>query len=164
MRRLVVLGATLALFALAATASAAGPAHLKFSLTDTEFAPAGELCDFDYSASFTAEVNTIVFGDPNDPTRFIEHVALVKTHTNVDTGLTLSETDHFTTEFNAATEQVKQVGIFWHLRDPSGKLVVIQAGQVLFDTSTGELLKVTPNVNPDFAAVICPALGGSPAT
>jgi hypothetical protein len=107
--------------------------------------------------------STIVFGDPNDATRFIEHVALVKTHTNVDTGFTLSEFDHFTIEFNAGTERVGQMGIFWHLRDPSGNLVVVQAGQVLFDTGTGELLKMTPNVNPDFAAVICPALGGSPA-
>jgi hypothetical protein len=34
---------------------------------------------------------------------------------------------------------------------------------LLFDTSTGELIKFTPNINPDFAAVICPALGGEPA-
>jgi len=33
----------------------------------------------------------------------------------------------------------------------------------VFDTETGELLKVTPAVNPDFAGLICPALGGQPA-
>jgi hypothetical protein len=32
---------------------------------------------------------------------------------------------------------------------------------VAFD-ETG-LIKFTPNLNPDFAAVICPALGGNPA-
>jgi hypothetical protein len=41
--------------------------------------------------------------------------------------------------------------------------VVVHSGQDIFDTNTGELVKVTPNDNPDFAAVICPALGGSPA-
>jgi hypothetical protein len=88
---------------------------------------------------------------------------LIKTHTNLDTGYSLTEVDHFTAEFDDGTARYKQVGIFWHLRDPSGKLVVVQAGQSIFDTNTGELLKVTPNNNPDFAAVICPALGGSPA-
>jgi hypothetical protein len=92
-----------------------------------------------------------------------------KTHTESKTGGvpivpggTLSEVDHFTTEINAVRERIKQVGIFWHLRDPSGKLVVVQAGAFFFDTSTGEI-RVTPNFNPDFASVICPALGGSPA-
>jgi hypothetical protein len=42
-------------------------------------------------------------------------------------------------------------------------LVVVQAGQLLFDTETGELLKFTPNITPGFADVICPALGGAPA-
>jgi hypothetical protein len=55
------------------------------------------------------------------------------------------------------------VALVWHLRDPSGKLVVVQAGQLLFDINTGELLKATPNLNPSQAAVICPALGGQPA-
>ncbi len=38
-----------------------------------------------------------------------------------------------------------------------------QAGQLVF-SSTDELLKFTPNTNPDFTAVICPALGGHPAS
>jgi hypothetical protein len=53
--------------------------------------------------------------------------------------------------------------MFWALRDASGKLVVQQAGQLVFDTDTGEIVKITPQFNPDFAAVICPALGGNPA-
>ena len=40
---------------------------------------------------------------------------------------------------------------------------VQQAGQLLFNTDTGEVVKVTPHFDPDFAAVICPALGGNPA-
>jgi hypothetical protein len=163
--KLLVLVSSLAMLALTASvATAAAPTHMKFSVTDTEFVPAGELCDFDYRASFTVEVNTIVFGDPNNPTRFIEHVAQVKTHTNLDTGYSLTEVDHFTTQFEAGTERFKSVGVFWHLRDASGKLVLVKAGQIVFDGSTGELMKATPNSGPDFAAVVCPALGGSPAT
>jgi len=40
---------------------------------------------------------------------------------------------------------------------------VVQAGQLVI-SPTGEIIKVTPAVNPDTAAVICPALGGQPAT
>ena len=65
--------------------------------------------------------------------------------------------------FNAGEDREKQVGLIWHLRDASGNLVVVGAGEALIDTSTGELLKFTPNFKPDFAAVICPALGGAPA-
>ena len=83
------------------------------------------------------------------------------THTNLDTGFTLTETDHFTVT-TATDGQNKLVGIFWHLRNADGKLVVVHAGQMVF-SPTGEVLKFTPNMNPDDAAVICPALGGHPA-
>ena len=76
---------------------------------------------------------------------------------------TQARVDHFTQTFDAGAARFKEVGNFWHLRDARGKLVVVHSGQDIFDTNTGELLKITPNVNPDFAAVICPALGGSPA-
>jgi hypothetical protein len=163
-KALTVLVTGLAVLAYTASAAATGPTHMKFSITDADFAPAGELCDFDYYAPFTAEVNTILFGDPDNPTRVIDHVTLIKTHTNVDTGYSLTEVDHFTQEFDAGAARFTSVGNLWHLRDASGKLVVVHSGQDVFDTNTGELLKVTPNDNPDFAAVICPALGGSPAT
>jgi len=39
---------------------------------------------------------------------------------------------------------------------------VVQAGQLVI-SAAGEILKVTPAVTPDSAAVICPALGGQPA-
>lgn len=67
-------------------------------------------------------------------------------------------------QFDAADARLKVVGLNWHLRTPDGKLVVVQAGQAVFDTNTGELLKITPALNPDGAAVICPALGGHPAS
>lgn len=60
--------------------------------------------------------------------------------------------------------QIKDVGVFWHLRTADGKLVLVQAGQLVVSAAIGEVLKVTPSVNPDEAAVICPALGGNPAS
>jgi hypothetical protein len=50
------------------------------------------------------------------------------------------------------------------LRDADGKLVLIQAGQLVVNADTGEIVKLTPSINPDFAAVVCPALGGQPAS
>ena len=87
------------------------------------------------------------------------HEKLTVSHTNVDSNYTLTENDTVFLTFDVASE--KDVGVFWHLRDSSGKLVVVQAGQVRFD-ETG-LIKFTPNLNPDFADVVCHALGGNPA-
>jgi hypothetical protein len=38
-----------------------------------------------------------------------------------------------------------------------------KAGQLVVNADTGEIVKLTPSINPDFAAVVCPALGGQPA-
>jgi hypothetical protein len=75
----------------------------------------------------------------------------------------LHERDRTSVIFDAKKGTGKNVGVFWHLRNAAGKLVVVQAGQMTFD-SNGNLIKVTPHLNPDYAAVICPALGGSPAS
>ena len=159
----VLLGALASAIAFAATTAAADPTHQKYSLPETFTVPAGQLCDFDYYLTIDSDLNVIIFGDPSNPTEVIEHDTQSVTHTNLDTGASLSEVDHFTLEFNAGEEREKQVGLIWHLRDASGKLVVVGAGEALVDTSTGELLKFTPNFKPDFAGVICPALGGAPA-
>jgi len=39
---------------------------------------------------------------------------------------------------------------------------VVQAGQLVISAATGEVLKVTPAVNPDGAACHLPSLGGTP--
>jgi hypothetical protein len=161
MRRLALISFGMLIVALGATAaSAAKPTHiLKESFSDTFLAPAGKLCDFNFSQSFTI-VDTGVFFD--DESFRLSETAYV-TNTNVDTGDTLTEVVHYALQLRASDARIKQAGLIVHLRDASGKLVVVQAGQLVFDTETGELLKVTPAVNPDFAGVICPALGGQPA-
>jgi hypothetical protein len=98
-----------------------------------------------------------------DDESFVLSETAYVTNTNVDTDYSLTEVVHYTLQLRASDGRIKQAGLIVHLRDASGKLVVVQAGQLVIDTETGELVKVTPAVNPDFAAVICPALGGQPA-
>jgi hypothetical protein len=153
-------GAVLGMLSPVAGSTAAwtdGPHHAKATFPFHHTFPAGQVCDFALRESATISENAITF-----PDRTIEHLKFQITHTNLVTGFKLTEIDH-STLFTAADGQTKQVGIFWHLRNAQGKIVVVQAGQLVL-SATGKVLKVTPGVNPDFAAVICPALGGQPAT
>jgi hypothetical protein len=119
---------------------------------------AGEVCDFPYRQVVTVNFTSKPF--TND--KYIEHDQIFVSHTNQATGYTLREHDTQTFIINAKQGVIKTVGVFWHLRNAAGKLLVVEAGQLTFD-SNFNLIKVTPHVNPDFAAVICPALGGAPA-
>ena len=133
-----------------------GPQHVKSTFPfDPPPLPAGAFCDFTYGEVATVSLDAIIFAGSET-----DHIAFTDTHTNLDTGFSLTETGDFTVFTTAG--QTKTVGIFWHLRNADGQLVVIQAGQVVI-SAAGEILKVTPDVNPDNAAVICPALGGQPA-
>ena len=129
-----------------------GPQHVTSTMSGEETIPAGELCDFTYHNAFTATDNAIMF-----PDKTIEHIVVNATHTNMDTGFVLTETDHFT--LITAAGQTKEAGVQWHLRTPDGKIVVVHAGNIVF-SSTGDVLSFTPNTSPDFGAVVCPALGG----
>jgi len=162
MRRLaLIISFGLLVAAIGATAaSAARPTHiLKETFSDSFSAPAGSLCDFNFSQSFTL-VDTGVFFD--DESFVISETAYV-TNANVDTGYTLTEVVHNSLHLDTSKGRFTQAGLFVQLRDASGKLVVVQGGQLVRDAQTGELLKVTPAVSPDFAGLICPALGGQPA-
>jgi len=162
MRRLaLIITFCLPIVALGATAAAAAPpSHIhKQTFSDSVSVPAGGLCDFNFSQSFTIVDTGVFFANEN----FVIAETAYVTNTNDDTGYTLSEVVHYVLKLNASDGQIKQAGLIVHLRDASGKLVVVQAGQLVIDTETGELLKVTPAVNPDFAGLICPALGGQPA-
>jgi hypothetical protein len=106
------------------------------------------ICDFDFHNVFAGSVDTVIF-----PDRMIQHFAVDATDTNLATGFTLTDTDHYTV-FTAADGQAKNVGLIFHLRTADGKIVVVQAGQIVF-SATGEVLKVTPSINPNDAATIC---------
>jgi len=161
MRRFAMVGAMLTMGTMlevltpvagSTAAFATGPQHVKSTFTfEGTFSV---FCDFDLHNVEAGSGDAVIF-----PARMIHHITVHIAHTNLATGFTLTETDHFT-EFTAADGQIKDVGLFWHLRNPDGKLVVVQAGQLVV-SATGEVLKFTPGVNPDAAAVICPGPGGT---
>ncbi len=146
----------------AGPALAADPAfHNKFSFSGENVYPAGTLCNFLLDDTFTAKVNFIAAPNGENATL----VTLNVTHTNEDTGYSLTEFDSTNTLVQAYSSVMIQVGINWHLRAASGQLVLVQAGEATFDLATGNLVSFTPNsgLNQTYAQVICPALGGSPA-
>jgi hypothetical protein len=156
-------GLAVTVLTLSVSAWAAGPLHDKSTFSDSFTFNAGELCDFNYVQEFTVVDNALIYGDPENPDKVLVQETQYVTHTNVDTGYSLSEVDHLALTFTSADAHFRQLGMFWALRDANGRLVVQQAGQLVFNTDTGEVVKVTPHFDPDFAAVICPALGGNTA-
>jgi hypothetical protein len=141
MKRFILLWAAVlaAVGALAGAASAAPTTHsgqLTFSGGGTS--PAGSICDFTLGESYTGTISLTFFSD----------------------GYTLTEYDVINeTDYNDGTS--KQLGVFWHLRDANGKIVVVHAGQITLDANF-DVASFTPNSGPDTAAVLCPALGGNP--
>jgi hypothetical protein len=161
MKRLWIITIAIALTAtLVGAASAARPAHFRDSFSDSFVTPAGERCDFDYQISFTVHFNDVVFGDPDEPDRVISHVTAFISHTNLDTGYTLSEVDRWTDHLDFINGVGTTTGIIWKLRTPEGKLVFTQMGQIVFSFEDGDL-KRTPHMQPaDVSPTVCGLLGG----
>jgi hypothetical protein len=150
------------------TARADPAAHVKFTVTFDFINPAGTLCDFNYEAKSTQTfiITDSTFATPNGVV--VVQSTQHNTHINLDTGYTLTETDEFVSQFptiQIGSATFIQAGLFWHLRDARGNLVLVKAGTVTFDAATGEVISFTPNSGYDqtFAEIICTALGGSPA-
>jgi hypothetical protein len=164
MKRMILAAAATAAALLAITAGTAraDPAHSTFSYSGQQLNPAGTACDFNEQETFT--ISGIVNSAPDGN---LGSFVLTEsyTHTNLDTGYSLSEVDHVTGVAQLIRGTVINVGIFFHLRDPSGKNVLVKAGELTFDINTGEFLSFTPNSGWDQTAaqILCPALGGNPA-
>lgn len=138
-------------------AAASPPTHLTFSGDEENPKPAGTLCDFNYTVRFHFTLDITIFSDGRERWQW----TLPATHINLDSGYSLTETSRYTTIYYSDHE--KSAGLFFQLRDPDGRMVVVHAGQLyLSDTQ----VKFTPNSGgsgaPEFAAVVCPALGGHP--
>jgi hypothetical protein len=164
MKRIVVTASVAAVVLLALTAGMARAdqaVHFRFSFPGENLYPAGTLCDFTLDDTFTVDVNFALAPNGENPVTLSEHV----THTNLDTGYSLSEVDQVNLIANPSSATFLQVGIFWHLRDASGQNVLVRAGEATLDPATGQLISFTPNSGFDqtYAQIICPALGGSPA-
>ncbi len=157
----IVLGVATAALALPATASAAPPSHTVSSSTSDTVYPAGTYCDFTIERVVAAQVQTLIFLDnQGNFVRAQLHVAFTVTHKNLDTGYTLTESGVNNVTVTDTTAKI--VGVFWHLRDAQGKLVLVQAGQLVVDVNNN-VIKVTPSVDPAFIPVECAALGGNAA-
>jgi hypothetical protein len=162
-RLLPVVAAALLGATVVGAARAERPAHFQETFSDSFVSPAGERCDFDYRISFTVVINDIVFDDLDDPSKVISHVTAYVSHTNLDSGYTLTEVDRTVQILDFAEGVGKTVGIIWKLRTPQGKLVFLQVGLVTY-TLEGEVLKITPHLLPeDSAPIVCGLLGGHAA-
>jgi hypothetical protein len=156
----IVFALVVGLLTLASSASARQVLHTTADFSGHFRNAAGTVCDFNEKEVFSGHDNIVIVGDPDNPDETTVHEEIQVTHINLDTGYTLSEVDQYTVHFDRDDGRFKTTGLVWHLRNPEGKLVVVQAGLQLFDANTAELLKVTPAINPNFGEVICPALGG----
>ncbi|MGN6173066.1 MAG: hypothetical protein ACTHPS_08955 [Streptosporangiaceae bacterium] len=136
---------------------AGGPEHVESTETVDFTLKAGKFCDFTLVNVGTISDDAVIF-----PDKSIHHLTFQIAHTNRDTGFTLTETDNVVE--TVTTGQIKDVGLHISFRTPDGKLVLVHAGLVVFD-GEGNVLRFTPQfTNADYAADLCTALGGSPAS
>jgi hypothetical protein len=161
MRSMKLRSALLAL-ALAAlfvpAAVAAPPTHWSLSGDEDNAQPAGTLCDFNYTVRFHFQADVTTLSNGNEEW----HWQIDGTRINLDTGRSLRDIDRYNVTYYADHE--KDAGVFFRLRDASGRPVAVYAGQLYF-SDTG--VKFTPNSGDSgrvaYAAIVCPALGGHPA-
>ncbi len=150
----------------AGSASAATPVHVKRTVGPIAGdVPAGALCDFAYHEEDLGTQNITRFFDAQgNLIRVEDHLDISILHRNTDTGQTLTEDLHYTAHVDVTSGQVQVTGESWHLRAENGRLVLSGAGLIAIDLITGDILRQTPGAQADAAAIICPALGGAPAT
>jgi len=156
--------ATVLAVALATPAASAGEpnaTHARIDIDDSWSTK--KLCDFPYVQHFWGWFGLTIVGEPDDPAMevFVGGQLFV-THTNTRTGFTLTEQAMWTDVYFYDEERILEAGLYWHLRGPDGKLVLVQAGRVVYDFDYN-VLSYTPNRSlQDSAQLICPALGGAP--
>jgi hypothetical protein len=169
MRRITALCAVAATLAVLGTtpASATGrPQKDSFSFSFNDVVPAGELCDFDYRSRGTITITMLSFTDRNgEETHNLNHSTGSFSHTNLDTGYSLTERLVLNGSEDFVSGTGTTVGIQWHLKDAFGRSVLTVAGRLTYTLDPFEILTITPRVDEffDFPNVICPMLGGEAA-
>jgi len=156
--------AVLALVMFAPLAGAGNATRIRLEFDDTWTSLVGaedQLCSFAYEQHAWGWANLIVVGDPPKLRLFTGPVYV--SHENLGSGYVLTEKAAYADIYFYETERILEAGLFWHLRDPDGKIVEVEAGRVIYDFDYN-ILTYTPNRSADFAQLICTALGGAPAS
>jgi len=163
MRKMILAAgiATAALLTTGAGTASAGTQATHFRFSGENLYPAGTLCNFTLDDTFTVDGTFNAAPNGVNTTLLTEHI----THTNLDTGYSLTEVDQVNQVVQPVSSTAKEVGIFWHLRDANGNNVLVKAGEATLDVATGQLISFTPNSGfyQTYAQIICPALVGNPA-
>jgi hypothetical protein len=169
MRRPILFAAVvaLALVMLVPPAGAGGPqaTHVKIPFDATWVSLVGaedQLCDFDYRQHAWGWYNLITVGEGPSMEVLAGGVVFV-THENLSDPYVLTERTTYADIYFNETERILEAGLYWHLRGPDGKIVEVEAGRVIYDLDYS-VLTYTPNRSMTFAEIICPALGGAPAS
>jgi hypothetical protein len=149
-----------------APASAARPTRQTDTITFASKSPAGQTCNFPLRDTITLTIAVMTLTDASgDAVLEVEHGTGTITHTNLATGYTLTEVGPLNSVRSLDSNTGSTMGVQWHLRDPSGKIVLTVAGRLTYSLDPFEIITVTPRVERylDYAQTICPLLGGSPA-
>jgi hypothetical protein len=85
------------------------PQHVKSTFTFENPQPPGAFCDFNYGEVATVSLDAIIFAGTET-----DHIAAIVIHTNLETGFSLTEVDHFTA-FTAADGQTTAEAGSWAL-------------------------------------------------
>lgn len=164
MRRTIVLVPVVALAVLmmAPAANASRNATREKVTFDYSFEPqAGEACDFAYAETGSGWFNLVTVGS-GPKMEIIAGGTSFFSHENVDTREVQTEKVVYQDIIFYEEQRIVEAGLLWHLRDAEGKLILVEAGLIVYDLNEN-VLKVTPNRTPGLWEVMCPALGGEPA-
>jgi hypothetical protein len=141
----------------AATAYAAPPDQARGELTfETTYGP-GELCDVAVHELIQGTFHDITFADGSTTS----HVRVVFTYTNEETGAPATDSGSFTVRQVGDTLVLN--GLTVRLRGPDGKLRGIDAGRLILDAETFEVISRSGHELGDYDVAVCAALGAEPA-
>jgi hypothetical protein len=153
----------LAMMAVAVPAAAVPPTRESFEFID-EFVDE-ESCGFPLEVTFVGGgTETTFYNDDGTVKKVIVSLSDEATVTNPETGTSLSDHEAWTEviDFEDGEPTTRSVfGLVFHLNAPGAGIVLIDAGRVVFDEATGELIVVNgphQGLEGDFSA-FCAALG-----
>jgi hypothetical protein len=142
----------------AATAYGAPVIHDRGEFAGETTYGAGELCDAAVHERIEGRFHaTDLAGDGGA----IERVRVVFTYTNMQTGARATDSGSFTVRAGSGTLTI--AGLTVNLRESDGTLHAIDAGRVVLDAETFEVISRSGQVLDDYDAAVCGALGSTPA-